>query len=120
MRRETLIASVVLGVVAWELSRWGFSAQVKREKRAGRVDIVDKSRLEVHHITPEHLTHDDSPENAVALTREEHALVHLQRAWGARDWTERRREYQAVQTIVRRMTAEELARFNRDIARRRV
>lgn len=120
MRKREIASTLIVTVALCELSRWAFSSEVKRRARAKRTDIKDKSLLEVHHIVPEHLTHDDSPKNAVALTREGHALAHYLRALVARSRKEQRLEFEAVELIVQRMTPEELERFNRDIVRRRV
>ncbi|MBU1117546.1 HNH endonuclease [Patescibacteria group bacterium] len=73
--------------------------------------------LEVHHKNPYYQSRDDSDNNAVAVTRPEHAIEHFRLATNSTEWSDAKINYWAVNQIVKRMTPSELNEFNRKLVK---
>jgi hypothetical protein len=110
MRKELEAAVAIGGLLA--LSTLGISVDVRRKVKDKRVDVLDKSQLEIHHIHEIWQGGNGDEENLVAVRKPEHALLHYKEARKARDKDTMSAEYWAVRAIVRRMKPEEIGEFN--------
>lgn len=89
------------------------SIETKLKLKADRTDVATGTRLEIHHVVPQFQGGNGDEDNLKPVTLVEHALEHLADAQTAEDWQVARGHYASVTLIVKRMSPEEKAQFNR-------
>ena len=92
---------------------------LKRKLKSERSGDPDDADLEISHDVPRFMGGTDDEDNLRAVTRPEHAFSHYVLAQATRNKKEKSINLQAVESIVTRMTKDELKLFNLMLRRKR-
>jgi len=110
--KERLAIAGISLIGLYAVSLLAFTKDQRNTLKQQRPDVQDKSKLEIHHITPLYQGGDSELDNGEALLRPFHALEHYKNAINAKNSDTASAEYWAVRKIVNRMSQSELEEFN--------